>query len=198
MRLERSSDYDRFATEAAEIDGYKTRTVPKQLVVFRGGQEAPSASVPAFFGDRTTIDKYLRNKPENLWTFRFVERPRLFELSYPNLIKLFDEDARLTDLERSALDAYLVVSETSMPYVWPVTFLSAADKAANLYLNRRILNIVCRLGFDGWIVMPDSLVQKNIDLAHFRETEEIRYALTVYEPEIALCEWTSFLELVKK
>jgi hypothetical protein len=43
-------------------------------------------------------------------------------------------------------------------------------------------------------VLPDTLLQRNLDTAHYKRSGKIRYVLNPYDPEIALCDWTEFLD----
>jgi hypothetical protein len=131
--------------------------------------------------------------------FKVVEQPKLFCLSYKNLVNLM-KDSRLTDEDREALHQYVNVEKGLPPYIIPIGFLKKMNMMGEhkLYLNRRILNLVCRLGFDGWIAMPDTLLQRNMDAKHYQATGEIQYRLNPYNPEIAICKWDRFLEQIKE
>lgn len=178
---------------------YKTATLIPGTVIFRGDNDKkklPSTEVPAFFADAMSAHIYTRGDKNKLSAFRVKSQPKLFILSYMNLAALFDEDERLTAEEKQALDMYLQTEPGLPPYIVPVGFLKRenAQGEHKLYLARRIINIVCRLGYDGWIAMPDTLIQRNLDTRHAMETGEYRYILNPFNPEIALCKWDTWLD----
>ena len=165
--------------------------------MFRGDHEKkrpiPSGAVPVFFADAASAYIYTRGDGSKLSMFRVTNKPKLFVLSYKNLVKMFD-DERLDEEEKLSLEAFL--KPGSPPYIIPVDFLKREDAVAEhkLYLNRRILNIVCRLGFDGWIAFPDTLAQRNMDIPYYKVTGKMRFRLNPYNSEIAICHWATFLE----
>jgi hypothetical protein len=61
------------------------------------------------------------------------------------------------------------------------------------YLNRRMAEIICRLGFDGWVVKPydidrkTGLIQLSLTLLASGEDPLIEYT-----PEVMLCGWKEF------
>lgn len=181
---------------------YKCFTIKVGTKIFRGDHERkvlPSTEVPVFFSDMISATIYTRGDLSKLSGFRVKKQPKLFQLSYENLVKMFDEDDRLTKEEKTALDIYLQVKDDLPPFIVPVFFLKPenAQGEHKLYLNRRILNCVCRLGYDGWIAMPDTLLQRNLDQAYYKETGKTRFRLNVYNPEIALCKWTDFIDVME-
>lgn len=179
--------------------GYDCYTLAVDLNIYRGEhgeRKEPGKDAPAFFSDMVSAAIYTRGNSNNLFIYKVKKAPILFHLSYENLIKLYDEDERLTDDEKAATNMYLQVSEDLPPYIVPVAFLKKKNATIEprLYLNRRMINTICRLGFDGWIAMPETLLQRNMDTQHYQESGEIRYRLNLYNPEIAICKWDEFLE----
>jgi len=177
---------------------YDTFTIKTGTQIFRGDHDSkklPSTHVPAFFTDVISATIYTRGDPDKLSGYTVIKQPNLFHLSYRNLITLFDEDKRLTELERETLNIYVQVSNSAPPYIIPVFFMKPENAKGEhkLYLNRRVLNIICRLGYDGWVALPETLLQRNMDTAHFKATGEIRYRLNPYNPEIAICNWDAYL-----
>jgi hypothetical protein len=180
---------------------YKTYTIKQGVKVFRGESAAgkiPSTQFPAFFSDIISASIYTRGVKENLNIYEVIKQPNLFHLSYENLISLFDNDKRLSEEERNALDNYVQVSDENPPYIIPVMFLKKENAAGEfpLYLNRRIINLICRLGYDGWVALPETLLQRNLDSAHYKKTGIMTFKLNFYSPEIALCKWDNFLKAV--
>ena len=180
---------------------YSVFTIKLGTQIFRGDEKKtlPSKEVPAFFSDVVSASIYTRGDHNKLSGFIVKKEPMLFQLSYENLINLFDNDERLEKEERLSLDKYLNVSHDSPPYIIPVDFLKKENSEGEhkLYLNRRILNIICRLGYDGWVALPDTLLQRNLDTNHYKKTGIISYKLNIYNPEIAICTWDLFLDPMK-
>lgn len=167
--------------------------------MFRGdhmGKKIPSGKVPVFFADAMSAYIYTRGDSTKLSAYVVTRQPKLFVLSYKNILKLIEEESRLEEEEKAALEQFFQVDvDRKIPFIVPVGFLKKEDALGEhkLYLNRRILNIVCRLGYDGWIAMPDTLVQRNLDAQHYKATGEVRFKLNPYNPEIAICKWATFL-----
>ena len=170
--------------------------------MFRGdhmGKKIPSGKVPVFFADAMSAYIYTRGDSTKLSAYVVTRQPKLFVLSYKNILKLIEEESRLEEEEKAALEQFFQVDvDRKIPFIVPVGFLKKEDALGEhkLYLNRRILNIVCRLGYDGWIAMPDTLVQRNLDAQHYKATGEVRFKLNSYNPEIAICKWATFLAAV--
>ena len=180
---------------------YLVVTLLEGLQMFRGdhkGKKIPSGKVPVFFADAMSAYIYTRGDSKKLSAYVVKRAPKLFVLSYKNILKLIDEP-RLEEDETAALEQFLQVDvDRKIPFIVPVGFLKKEDATGEhpLYLNRRILNIVCRLGYDGWIAMPDTLVQRNMDTKYYQETGQLRFKLNPYNPEIAICNWATFMDAV--
>ena len=178
---------------------YKTLTVKPGTVVFRGDfteKKIPSGKYPVFFGDKKSALIYTRGAPEKLSAYKFTKAPNLFNLCYENLVELLTDET-LNEDEQAAIGMYLnmgVNSEgTEFPYIIPVEFLKGKENMnAKLYLNRRILNMICRMGYDGWLCLPGQIIQRN--LVGFSENGERQYKFNPYNPEIAVCNWATFME----
>lgn len=178
---------------------YKTLTVKPGTIVFRGDfteKKIPSGKYPVFFGDKKSALIYTRGSPEKLSAYKFTKSPKLFDLCYENLVEMITDET-LTEEEHAALEMYLnmgINSEgTKFPYIIPVEFLKGKENMnAKLYLNRRILNMICRKGYDGWLCLPGQIIQRN--LVGFSKNGERKYRFNPYNPEIALCHWEKFME----
>jgi len=180
---------------------YQVVTLMEGLQMFRGdhkGKKIPSGKVPVFFADAMSAYIYTRGDSKKLSAYVIKRAPKLFVLSYKSILKLIEE-AHLEDDERAALEQFFQVDlQQKIPFIVPVGFLKKEDAMEEhpLYLNRRILNIVCRLGYDGWIAMPDTLIQRNMDTKYYQETGQLRFKLNPYNPEIAICNWATFMDAV--
>ena len=180
---------------------YQVVTLMEGLQMFRGdhkGKKIPSGKVPVFFADAMSAYIYTRGDSKKLSAYVIKRAPKLFVLSYKNILKLIDETL-LEDDETAALEQFFQVDiQQKIPFIVPVGFLKKEDATGEhpLYLNRRILNIVCRLGYDGWIAMPDTLIQRNMDTQYYKETGQLRFKLNPYNPEIAICNWATFMDAV--
>lgn len=60
------------------------------------------------------------------------------------------------------------------------------------YLNRMIANIICFLGFDGWIVLPFNKESKQ----GLQQFTIMNGELSDYPPEIMICNWDSKLKYI--
>jgi len=197
--LNTPDDYDSIIQRVEPMNEYDLFTIQKGSVIFRGDHEqkkTPTGSYPTFFADRTSALIYTRGDPEKLSTYVFKKQPKLFHLSYKNILNLI-YDPQLNGDEKAAINQYLQATEDEdgeiIPYIIPIKYLKGEENIkAKLYLNRRILNLVCRLGFNGWIAMPNELIQRN--LVGFDEKEKPQYRLNPYNPEIAICKWSEFLD----
>lgn len=165
-----------------------TLVVPEGSTVYRadaGGAKSPSNVVPAFFSNDTSITVYKRGNEGNVSKYRTTRNMRLFAMTIASLKTLFAFHPELTVEDKEYLRLYL--SEQSKGAVFPIYPTRDADR----YLNRKIANIICRLGVDGWIVQPFNPDAK---------TGMLNYSMVrgtaPYKPEIMVCKWTECMERV--
>ena len=155
-------------------DYYTTATFNIGISIYRGDkyikkQRIHTETVPVFFSDKKYALVYTPDRdPYYLTKFIFKTQPNLFVLSYENL-DLLKKDTRLTDEEHAALNLYYT-HNSSIQYIWPVGFLHVEDikQKHHLYLNRRITNLICRLGFDGWVSKKGTITQKNLNMKYYQ------------------------------
>jgi len=169
-----------------------TLILPEGSVIHRAdheGAKSPSNEIPAFFGDRKSIKIYARGKPEAEAVSSYsVKRPiTLFHMTLNTILDI-SVHPDLTKGDKEALRAYV-----GEGFVIPIKFLRKENIEKRLYLNRRIANMICRLGFDGWVVNPYDPDKKQ-GLVQFIIS---RQDIAEYSPEIMLCTWTNFLERIK-
>lgn len=156
---------------------YNRATYNVGVSIYHGAKYAGPkhvGTVPVFFADQRHALVYAKKRnPQFVKKFTFKKQPTLFQLSYDNL-DILKKDTRLTDEERATIDMYYV-NDGKNKFIWPVGFLyekdmvGSGENARNLYLNRRMINLICRLGFDGWVVAKNSVMkQKNLDMEHYK------------------------------
>ncbi len=186
-----------------------TIEIPANTVFHRAdweGVRLPSTDVPAFFGNRESINVYTRGKGNSVISSYRVKSPLvLFNMNPVSLI-LLSKLPQLTDEEKQYMKQYFV-REGDLAYVIPTIPFPSETLLKNYkekkergeevyipYLNRMIAGILCRLGFDGWIVLPynprkgEGLLQYSI----------VRNDLSEYTPELMVCNWATKMEPVKR
>ncbi len=177
-----------------EIDGETIRlptiTVPEGTILYRGdhkGPTVPKNTMPAFFGNRSSAMVYTRNAKNKGLTSYTVNTPiRLLHLNL-NSARDFYYHPKLTNDDRKYVQMWY---RKEIPAVLPVFPLGKAGADGYTpYLNRRIAEIVCSIGLDGWIVMPWSMEKRRGLLDFSILTRQTRK----YTPEIMLCSWTKFM-----
>ncbi len=85
------------------------------------------------------------------------------------------------------MDMYVNVEKL---VVLPTIPLGRADKNGHIpYLNREIARIVCKAGFDGWVVCPFNPAKKR-GLVQY----SMIHGVVQYSPEIMLCKWSQFMD----
>jgi hypothetical protein len=156
-----------------------------------------STDVPAFFSDLESIAVYSGNTSY----YKVKQQPRLLLLNPQTIMDLYERAK--TKEDQLTIHAYMnpPINEKTVysvefnekdAIVQPTGFLSRKDldeyktNGHGLYINRRMANLVCKLGYDGWLVMPGALYQY----------VPSRNAVVPYAPEIMLCAWNNILELM--
>jgi hypothetical protein len=154
------------------------------------GAKEPSADIPAFFGNRKSIAPYARGIGERAYSSYRVTNPmRLFEMTMNSVYDLYFHPD-LSEDEKEWIQLYL---NPEIGAVIPAVPTGPKGPTGHLpYLNREITNIVCRLGFDGWIVFPFA-PEKKQGLIQFSLVEKKRFP---YSPEIMVCKWKDHMERV--
>lgn len=187
-----------------------------------------STKVPLFLGDLESIRIYARippgsGKPDPRAISRYIfkGRPTLFEMSAANLEKLLTEP----DIEPEFKDLYfayvkpsqfpkvpeqpptdLLVDAVNPPLAkgYPVVtpnLQSLDSKLPNIYFNRMLADILCKKGFDGWVLLPGTLLQRfplrsyAMNPAQYIKdlnSRSIKFFYTPHPPEVMLCKWDSF------
>jgi hypothetical protein len=150
-----------------EGTGLPTIILPAGAELYRadhGGAKEPGANVPAFFTNRGSTRVYTHGAKGTLSQYVVKKPARLFHMSLDSLDKrmIGSYADKLTDEDLEVFMNYIEHDDLGFTqYVNPSGF-TATDldeyKSGKVthpnYLNRRMAEIVCRLGFDGWIVKP--------------------------------------------
>lgn len=144
-----------------------------------GGAKEPASEMPAFFGNRTRTRVYARAGKNTakanaaLSSYTVTTPARLFDLNLNNLAALFNHPD-LSEAEQKILRAYIKYPEDDIPEFersifpiyaryakYPVTHVRPAlpigpknEKGYQPYLNRKMADLICKLGFDGWVARP--------------------------------------------
>ncbi len=163
-----------------------TLIIPVGSTVYRadaGGAKSPSNSVPAFFSNDQSITVYKRGNDRNVSKYRTTRDVRLFLMTIQSLKVLFAFHPDLTPDDKQYMMIYLQKqSEGAVLPIYPT---------GDRYLNRTIANIVCRLGFDGWIVQP--FVEGKSGMLNY---SMLRDNILPYKPEVMICRWTECMERI--
>jgi hypothetical protein len=192
--------------------------IPKGAILYRAdrkGAQKPSESVPIFFSDRESIRMYQQNRTpqgkilnrgeQAITKYKVKENLRLLRFDFDSIPKLQnmlkkiikegkDEYKNIVSIdELKLLVFYLNPRYGAVLPTLPAKMYRETSETEYLeYLNRDISNIICKLGFDGWIVLPFDAEKRQglIQLSLITKQD------SVYPPEIMLCNWTRHLELL--
>jgi hypothetical protein len=202
---ESSSD----ASKASMYYPFPTIEIPANTMFHRAdweGVKLPSNQVPAFFGNRESINIYTRGKGNSVVSSYRTKTPLyLFNMNSVSLLWL-SKLPYLTEEEKHYMKQYFI-RDGDLSFVIPtIPFPSEAlqqnykekkergEEVYLPYLNRMIAGILCRLGFDGWIVLPFD-PEKGEGLLQY---SMVRNEVFPYSPEIMVCNWSTKMEAVKR
>jgi hypothetical protein len=172
------------------------------------GRVLPSTAVPAFFSDWVSMQNYMSDPDTGdqlpyldiVTRFRTTKPARLFVMNEANFRRIvatakdpsvapfmeknYLRPMHLADATRDTLRSQMTLNP--VPIGNDITVVSPGADAKRLpsghidYANRVLARIVCKLGFDGWVAFPHTLLEYG------------RRSLTHYTPEIVLCKWDDF------
>ena len=192
--------------ELAEVSDSETKLptvlLPAGAEVYRAdhaGAKEPSADVPAFFTNRGSTSAYTRGAKGTLSSYVVKKEAKLFHLTLNSILQLvpmLEEE----DMEEVLMhwfnpeEAYVNPSGFSPKNL--ALYRSNISKYPN-YLNRRMAAIVCKLGFDGWIVKPfDPKKRTGLEqISYYKDGAKIKHRFVPYAPEIMLCHWKEIMDL---
>ena len=120
------------------------------------GARDPSKNVPIFFGNKQSVKHYSgKSKPEEInatrSSYRLVRPARLFHATMNSLRAL--KQAQLDDEEVEFFENYQLEGAI-VPAVPYGTLREMAAGTRPKAFNRRFAELICRLGFDGYVVKP--------------------------------------------
>jgi hypothetical protein len=181
-----------------------TIVLPVGSVIYRAdhaGAKEPSSEIPAFFTNRGSTRSYRRGKAGTLSSYTVTKEARLFDMNLNNLMKL---RPYIRSAKNREVFGYYFIEVGGEWAVNPSYFTpdnlaeyQAKKVAYPNYLNRRMAEIICRLGFDGWVVKPydfdrrTGLIQLSLVLLEAGEADP----LVEYTPEVMLCNWKEHMSL---
>ncbi len=179
-----------------DSNGWQTVVLPAGSTVYRAdpaGKRTPSEGVPNFFSDKESIRPYMRGKSEaeTVTSYKTTKDLTLFVMTAANVTAVAGMDEYADFMNNSYIVEVEDEDGNQMIAVEPSTPLKVTKTGKVLeYTNRKFAEIVCKLGFEGWIALPDTdLGQLNIDMDYYRETGELAKRVNPYTPEIVLCDW---------
>ncbi len=188
-----------FTLDLADVKSYfPTVTVPVGTVLYRAdraGPKAPSKNMPAFFGNKKSVGVYGAKKEENITRYRTTKPITLLELNMNSTYLL--QKALIAHMP----DGFISEDQMELVAVWcdmdsgvvrPTVPIGPKDASGHIpYLNRFMADLVCKMGFDGWIAFPFS-PEKRQGLLQM----SIIHGVVPYSPEIMMCKWGEFMEPV--
>jgi hypothetical protein len=175
---------------------FKCYRIPKGTRVHRAdhaGAQTPNNAMPAFFGNMESVGLYSRGNPGAFTHYTFSKDCEIVILDFEFLKKMKYHPA-MEEEDFEVLGAYF---DSDEGYVRPIGFMPenlvaytrSNKKYPPKYLNRRMAELVCKLGFPGWMVLPFNVPKRQgLIQIHPRLQERLAYA-----PEIMLCTWTDYL-----
>ena len=205
---------DAFESVLVNVDTLKSgeeinvALIKKKSILYRAGsvnartadESAPGWNSPLFMSDLESIAPY-RNSGRALMRGITKKNLVLFILEMDNIVKILGELYGKSDkpeLFAEFITGYLVKSNDSLempdaiipaqrpPPEFAEKFYPGMRHFA--YNNRIFAELICSAGYDGWISFPEnSLKQRNLDVAEFRKSGELKYKYNPYAPEVVIC-----------
>ena len=188
-----------YTLKLEEVKSYfPTVTIPVDTILYRGdkgGARAPKPNMAAFFGNKASVGIYAAKDDKNISKYRVKKAITLLEL---DMNSAYDLQAVLI---AHTPDGFLTEDEMELVYIWrdmetnairPTIPIGPKDASGHIpYLNRFMANLVCRLGFDGWIAFPYDPAKRQglIQLS-------LLHGLIAYSPEVMVCAWAEHMEHV--
>jgi hypothetical protein len=168
------------------IKHISTLILPRGSVIHRydeAGAAPISNAVPAFFGNKTTYAPYGRGRANALSSYSVKKDIILLNLNLDNLLTI----AQTLDGEEEDIMALYLRQRDNRFYVLPTLPVEGGS-----YLNRVIANMICSMGFNGWVVKPLDPAKRE----GLRQYSILRREIVPYDPEILLCNWRRYLDVI--
>lgn len=192
-----------FTLKPEEVKYYfPTVTVPVGTIMYRGdkgGAQLPAAGLPVFFGNKNSVGIYAAKNEKNISKYRVTKTLKLLELNLNTvyalqmaLIAYMPPEFLGKDEKKQSLLKQLILmwSDPDSGIMKPSVPIGPKRASGHIpYLNRLMADIVCRLGFDGWIVFPYDPAKRQ-GLTQM----SIIHGEVAYPPEIMVCAWTDHME----
>ena len=190
----------------------KVAILQKNSILYRAGsvnaratdESKPGWNTPLFMSDLKSIGPYT-GKSRTLMRGITKKNLRLFVLEMDSIVKIlgdlsptFESTPEIEELYLDFIFGYLVRSDESLERpdaIFPAENASPEfakmfypDLPSFQYNNRIFAKLICMAGYDGWISFPGSgLKQRNIDMAKYEESRQIKLTHNPYDPEVVIC-----------
>jgi len=190
----------------------KVALIQKNSILYRAGsmnaratnESEPGWNTPLFMSDLESIGPY-KNSGRTLMRGITKKNLRLFVLEMDSIVKIlgdlaptFESNPEIEELYGDFIFGYLVRSNESLERpdaIFPAQRVNPEfaemfypDLPTFAYNNRIFAKLICMAGYDGWISFPGSgLKQRNINMAEYKKTGQIKFKHNPYEPEVVIC-----------
>ena len=146
--------------------------LPEGSIIHRFDKEGavdPSKNVPIFFGNKTSVSFYSGKKSAGeinttRSSYRIKRAARLLHMNTESLSTFIqlqltpEEEEFFQDYSRLGTVRNSANEPVEIPILLPATpygtLAEIKSQAREKTFNRRFAEIVCRLGFDGWVIKP--------------------------------------------
>ena len=201
--------------ERMDQHGFPVVIVPAGTTWYRadrGGAVSPSEVVPAFFTQKDRLSAYKKPMPgqpnrgeDAVSTYRVKEDITLLHLTLENIPTFFHHPL-CTEIHKKYLARwYTEGNDHDIPphvhpsHIMPKNAASYHSKQVPylMYMNRYIANIICKWGYDGWIVKPFSPPDEHGKNQKGLLQLSVVHGIVPYAPEIMVCRWSTMMERVE-
>jgi len=188
-------------------DGYfNIVTLPKGAKIFRNMRTKLKSKNPTWFSDPKIAEGY-GEEGYSCNVFSITKDLNLIDVTISKNIKRIYESDKISGADKEIISLVTGYDSTSLtppsfgkfPEIYcsggyknksksklmfcPVGFFSAKDKKKNIYLNLRLAKIVCKMGYDGWIIPPKKVIDG--------------YTGSMYTHEVLICNPKQKLKQIK-
>ena len=184
---------------------YHTSQISKSNLLFHGFKKIVNRpniipTIPTWYSDAHIASAYTKNRSENCWAYELIRDVKLIDLTNIENIKLIYNLQNITPEQKKIISISTGYMLTHIPkniltpckyqdtiknpedlYFCAVGFINHVDQSTQKYINSRLAEIICTLGFDGWIITPNSKIQDAFDT-----TSNIVYEVLLCKPNKTL------------